>query len=211
MELDPSRLIGLSELFKLVIAALPKTAVEVTIAIDCMANSSPELPPDVLARLGSGNWEFRAGWSSKLVITIDGGREFTASKDMNIHAGAIAITAAKQTTDASVPPFRQVVYRLKNEPDGWRIACTITPSRIAPATPSSDRALLQSIGEILRGDPAQTGIRHVSAGGASYTVKATQDPTVPGGRFISVTDQDGKKRTIVYDRNGRAVKDSGWT
>jgi hypothetical protein len=70
--------------------------------------------------------------------------------------------------------------------------------------------MIKSIAEILRGDPSKSGLRHVSSGGATYTVKATDDPNVAGGKFVSVTNANGNKRTIVYDRDGNVVKDSGW-
>jgi hypothetical protein len=81
----------------------------------------------------------------------------------------------------------------------------------APTTGrESDQTLPRSLWEILRGDSSHTGLRHVTSNGATYTVKSTQDPSFPGGSFISVTDVSGRKRTIVYDQNGRVVKDSGW-
>ncbi|PSB51511.1 hypothetical protein [Chamaesiphon polymorphus] len=70
--------------------------------------------------------------------------------------------------------------------------------------------LPKSIGEILRGDSSNRGFRHVTSGGASITVGVADDPNAPGGKYISVTDEDGKKRSIVYDRNGNVVKDTGW-
>jgi hypothetical protein len=70
--------------------------------------------------------------------------------------------------------------------------------------------LPKSIGEILRGDSSNRGFRHVTSGGASITVGVADDPKAPGGKYISVTDEDGKKRSIVYDSNGTVVRDTGW-
>lgn len=70
--------------------------------------------------------------------------------------------------------------------------------------------LPKSIGEILRGDSSNRGFRHVTSGGASITVGVADDPNAPGSKYISVTDEDGKKRSIVYDSNGNVVKDTGW-
>lgn len=70
--------------------------------------------------------------------------------------------------------------------------------------------LPRSIGEILRGDSSNRGFRHVTSGGASVTVGVADDPNAPGGKYVSVTDDRGRKRTIVYDRYRNVVKDTGW-
>jgi hypothetical protein len=70
--------------------------------------------------------------------------------------------------------------------------------------------LPKSIGEILRGDNSNRGFRHVTSGGATITIGVADDPNAPGGKYISVTNEDGKKRSIVYDSNGIVVKDTGW-
>lgn len=64
----------------------------------------------------------------------------------------------------------------------------------------------KSIGEILKGDPSKPGFHIGSPNGVSITVAPTQDPAVPGGTFVSVTDVGGKKRTIVYNSDGSIYK-----
>ena len=68
--------------------------------------------------------------------------------------------------------------------------------------------LPKSIGELLGKDVR--GSRYISSGGASFTVNIANDPSAKGGKFVSVTDDKGRKRTIVYDSNNRKVKDTGW-
>lgn len=70
--------------------------------------------------------------------------------------------------------------------------------------------LPKSIGDILRGNSSNRGFRHVTSTGVSVTVGVADDPSAPGGKYVSVTDAHGKKRTIVYDRNRNVVKDTGW-
>lgn len=70
--------------------------------------------------------------------------------------------------------------------------------------------LPRSIGEILRGDNSNRGFRHKTSSGATITVGVADDPSAKGGKYVSVTDDQGKKRTIVYDRNNSVVKDTGW-
>jgi hypothetical protein len=66
----------------------------------------------------------------------------------------------------------------------------------------------QSTGEILTGDGSNQGLRHETSGGASITTGPTSDPAVPDGNYISVTNDQGSKTTIVYDSGGNAVKKS---
>lgn len=70
--------------------------------------------------------------------------------------------------------------------------------------------LPQSIGDILRGDSSNRGFRHQMKDGATYTVGVADDPDASGGKYVSVTRDDGSKRSITYDRHGNVVKDSGW-
>lgn len=70
--------------------------------------------------------------------------------------------------------------------------------------------LPRQIGEILRGDSTNRGFRHVTSDGASITIGVADDPKAKGGKYISVTDNQGRKRSIVYDRNNNVVKDTGW-
>nr|WP_281720670.1 hypothetical protein [Nitrosomonas nitrosa] len=70
--------------------------------------------------------------------------------------------------------------------------------------------LVKSIGDILRGDNSNRGFRHVTSDGASYTVAVAKDDRVEGGKYVSVTDENGRKRTIVYKKNGEVFSDSGW-
>ncbi|WP_414552549.1 hypothetical protein [Anabaena sp. CCY 0017] len=70
--------------------------------------------------------------------------------------------------------------------------------------------LPKSIGEILRGDNSNRGFRHTTSGGATVTIGVADDPKASGGKYISVTDENGKKRSIVYDPNNNVVKDTGW-
>jgi hypothetical protein len=70
--------------------------------------------------------------------------------------------------------------------------------------------LPKSIGDILRGDSSNSGFRHVTADGISITVGVADDPSASGGKYVSVTDSAGRKRSILYDQNGNVVKDSCW-
>jgi hypothetical protein len=70
--------------------------------------------------------------------------------------------------------------------------------------------LPKSIGDILRGDSSNRGFRHKTSGGTTITVGVANDPNAKDGKYVSVTDDNGRKRTIVYDRNNNVVKDTGW-
>ena len=70
--------------------------------------------------------------------------------------------------------------------------------------------LPMSIGEILKGNNSNRGFRHVTSSGVSITVGIADDPNASGGKYVSVTDEHGHKRTIVYDPYDNVVKDTGW-
>ena len=59
---------------------------------------------------------------------------------------------------------------------------------------------------MVRTRPLWEGARWVQ-GGMRYTVNSTEDPTAPGGYYLSMTDLDsGAKATAVYDRNGYLLR-----
>lgn len=62
------------------------------------------------------------------------------------------------------------------------------------------------VGDLLRGDGSNRGLRWVTDLGASITVGPAQDPLAIGGQYISVTDVDGNKTSIVFDATGNVVK-----
>lgn len=65
---------------------------------------------------------------------------------------------------------------------------------------------MKSIGDILRGDSSNEGLRHVTSGGASITKGPTEDPNFPGGSYLSVSRRDGGKQTVVFDSSGQPAK-----
>jgi len=54
------------------------------------------------------------------------------------------------------------------------------------------------------------GCHYITSGGASFTVNIADDPIAKEGKYVSVTDNKGRKRTVVFDKSGRIVKDTGW-
>jgi hypothetical protein len=64
----------------------------------------------------------------------------------------------------------------------------------------------KSTGDTLKGDGSNDGYRHVTSEGASITVGPAKDQDAQGGTYISITDVDGDKRTIVVDKDGERVK-----
>ena len=56
----------------------------------------------------------------------------------------------------------------------------------------------------------EKGQRYTTSKGATYTSNKTDDPKAKDGKYLSVTNVDGEKRTVVYDKSGNKVKDSGW-
>jgi hypothetical protein len=57
----------------------------------------------------------------------------------------------------------------------------------------------------------EKGQRYTTEDGATYTSNKADDPKAEGGRYISVTNTDGEKRTVVSNSDGNVVKDTGWS
>lgn len=62
------------------------------------------------------------------------------------------------------------------------------------------------IGDILKGDGSNDGLRHVTEDGASYTTGPAKDPKAEGGTYLSASDANGNKTTIVWDSDGNRIK-----
>jgi len=61
------------------------------------------------------------------------------------------------------------------------------------------------VGDLFRGDSSNGGFRWETGLGAFITIGPAKDPLALGGQYISVTDVDSNKTTIVYDSSGNVV------